>query len=243
MTPMSDFKPDSGRINDQAVEQLVPREESPIDIGAAVRPSGDGAQGLPDSAGTSPAVVQQAVGSGGDPKRVHTVPINADAGTSNRNGSRASTSAQTQSPSRQIAPPAAQAQVQPQVLPQVQPQVQPQPQPPAPPPPTRQLAAVAPAVPADIGDAAAAPPTVESGGYVVQLAAVRSEADAQTAFRQQQAKYPILNGRQPLIRRKDQGERGIFFAAQIGPFGAKSDADQLCDQLKSAGGSCFVQRN
>jgi cell division septation protein DedD len=84
---------------------------------------------------------------------------------------------------------------------------------------------------------------VESGGYVVQLTAQRSEAEAQTSFRNLQVKYPVLSGRQPLIRRKDQGDRGIFFAAQVGPFGAKSDADQLCEQLKSAGGSCFVQRN
>jgi cell division septation protein DedD len=78
---------------------------------------------------------------------------------------------------------------------------------------------------------------------VVQLSAVRSEADAQTAFRQLQAKYPVLSGRQPLIRRKDQGERGIFFAAQVGPFGVKSDAEQLCEQLKSQGGSCYILRN
>ena len=58
-----------------------------------------------------------------------------------------------------------------------------------------------------------------------------------------QVKYSVLNGRQPLIRRKDQGERGIFYAAQVGPFGVKSDADQLCETLKSAGGRCFVQKN
>ena len=58
-----------------------------------------------------------------------------------------------------------------------------------------------------------------------------------------QAKYSVLGGRQPLIRRKDQGERGIFYAAQVGPFGAKSDADRLCETLKSAGGTCFVQKN
>ena len=78
---------------------------------------------------------------------------------------------------------------------------------------------------------------------MVQVSAQRSEAEAQTAFRALQAKYAVLNGRQPLIRRKDQGERGIFFAAQVGPFGSKSDADQLCETLKAAGGPCFVQKN
>ena len=96
--------------------------------------------------------------------------------------------------------------------------------------------------PSDTTDTTAAAP-VESGGYVVQLGAMRSEAEAQTVFRQMQAKYPVLSGRQPLIRRKDQGERGIFFATQVGPFGAKSEADQLCGEVKAAGGSCFTQKN
>jgi hypothetical protein len=86
---------------------------------------------------------------------------------------------------------------------------------------------------------------IEAGGFgfVVQLSAQRSEPEAQAAFRTMQAKYSVLSGRQPLIRRKDQGERGIFYAAQVGPFGQKSDADQLCETLKSAGGTCFVQKN
>jgi SPOR domain len=84
---------------------------------------------------------------------------------------------------------------------------------------------------------------IDAGGFVVQLSAQRSEAEAHASFRTMQAKYSVLNGRQPLIRRKDQGERGIFYAAQVGPFGVKSDADQLCESLKSAGGRCFVQKN
>ncbi len=91
----------------------------------------------------------------------------------------------------------------------------------------------------------AATRAIEAGGFgfVVQLSAGRSEPEAQVAFRTMQAKYAVLTGRQPLIRRKDQGERGIFYAAQVGPFNAKSDADQLCESLKSAGGTCFVQKN
>ena len=85
---------------------------------------------------------------------------------------------------------------------------------------------------------------IEAGGFgfVVQLSAGRSEPEAQAAFRRMQAKYSVLSGRQPLIRRKDQGERGIFYAAQVGPFGVKSDADQLCETVKSEGGTCFVQK-
>ena len=88
----------------------------------------------------------------------------------------------------------------------------------------------------------AATAATEAGGFVVQLSAGRSEPEAQAAFRTMQAKYSVLSGRQPLIRRKDQGDRGIFYAAQVGPFGVKSDADELCETLKSAGGTCFVQK-
>jgi SPOR domain len=83
----------------------------------------------------------------------------------------------------------------------------------------------------------------EAIGFVVQLSAARSESEAQAAFRTMQAKYSVLSDRHLLVRRKDQGERGIFYAAQVGPFAVKSDADQLCESLKSAGGTCFVQKN
>jgi cell division septation protein DedD len=200
ITPMSDVRADNGRVGGRA-EQLVRRDEEPVDFG-----SGGASDAVPAAGATAP---------GGDAKRVHTVPISAGPGAS-------------PSP-RAVAAPAAV---------------------PAPPPAPRQAAA-APVQPASPRMAAVAPvpsetapATVESGGYVVQLVALRSETDAQTEFRRLQGKYSsVLSGRQPLIRRKDQGERGIFFVAQVGPFGAKSEADQLCEQLKSAGGQCFVQRN
>jgi cell division septation protein DedD len=161
---------------------------------------------------------------------VHTVPIRAEQGTA---------SSPDRPAPRAAAPQAvAQAQPGPQSPRQVA-AVQPPPQPASPPPQPRQAAVAALAPPPE--NPAAAP--VESGGYVVQLVAVRSEADAQSEFRRLQAKFSsVLSGRQPLIRRKDRGEQ-VFFAAQLGPFGAKSEADQLCGELKAAGGSCFVQRN
>jgi cell division septation protein DedD len=218
ITPMSDVRPESGRIGDRIGEQLVRRDEDPVNveasIGSGVSGSGDGARRganiVPAASSASPS----------DPKRVHTVPIRADQGTSMSD----------RAASRSVAPPAPPAPRQ---------VAAPPPQPPSP-PPQRQAAVAPPASPPP--DTAVAAP-VESGGYVVQLTAQRSEGEAQTAFRILQTKYPVLSGRQPLIRRKDQGDRGIFFAAQIGPFGAKGDADQFCEQVKSAGGPCFVQRN
>ena len=79
-----------------------------------------------------------------------------------------------------------------------------------------------------------------TGTWVVQLSAQRTEEEAQSAFRMAQAKYSVLVGYQLRIRRKDQGERGTFYAAQVGPL-ARDEANGLCNRIKSAGGNCFIQ--
>jgi cell division septation protein DedD len=101
------------------------------------------------------------------------------------------------------------------------------------------------AAPARSQTALAVPPPRPSGGnYVVQLSAQKTQEDAQASFRAMQAKYPsVLSGRQPIIRRKEQPGKGVYFGAQVGPFASREEATQLCEELKAAGGSCFVQRN
>jgi SPOR domain len=83
-----------------------------------------------------------------------------------------------------------------------------------------------------------------SGVYAVQVSAQRSEEEAQAAFRSLQGKFPgQLGNRQPLIKRVDLGEKGIFFRALVGPFTDSAQASEMCSSLKSAGGSCLVQKN
>ena len=83
-----------------------------------------------------------------------------------------------------------------------------------------------------------------SGGYVVQVASQRSEADAQASFRALQGKYPsVLGSRTALIKRADLGEKGVYYRAMVGTFGSPEEASQMCGSLKSAGGQCVVQRN
>lgn len=82
------------------------------------------------------------------------------------------------------------------------------------------------------------------GGYAVQITSQRSEADAQSAFRSLQAKYPSqLGGHQPLIRRADLGDKGVYYRAMVGPFASAEQAASLCSSLKAVGGNCIVQRN
>jgi hypothetical protein len=108
----------------------------------------------------------------------------------------------------------------------------------APPQSQPSVAAVEPALP----PAPTRTPRTSEGGWVVQLSAQKTEGEAQAAFRAAQAKYSVLGGHQPLIRKKDQGDRGVFYATQVGPF-PREEANQLCEKLKSAGGNCFIQRN
>ncbi|HEY9211754.1 MAG TPA: SPOR domain-containing protein, partial [Ancylobacter sp.] len=111
-------------------------------------------------------------------------------------------------------------------------------------PPTRMAAAPpATAAPAPVAAAPAAA-TAAAGGFFVQVASARSEADAQTAWRAAQSKYPgVLNGQTVAFRRADLGDRGIYYRAQVGPFGSREDANGLCQSLRAQGGDCMVQRN
>jgi hypothetical protein len=84
-------------------------------------------------------------------------------------------------------------------------------------------------------------PAAREGGTYVQVASQLSEADAQASFRSLQQKYPsVLGSYQATIRRADLGDKGVRYRAQIGPFGTIEEARQVCNNLKSAGGQCFV---
>jgi cell division septation protein DedD len=106
-------------------------------------------------------------------------------------------------------------------------------------------------VPAAPTRVASAPPAAETpttastaGRYTVQISSQRSENEAHASFRSLQAKFPSLLGdRQPIIRRADLGDRGIYFRAMVGGFASVEQATQFCGSLKSAGGQCVVQRN
>jgi len=96
----------------------------------------------------------------------------------------------------------------------------------------------------ETASAAPAAPVTTGGGYAVQVSSQRSEEEAQSSFRDLQAKYPdVLGGRTPIIRRADLGSKGIFFRAMVGPFTSADQATELCSNLKAAGGSCLVQKN
>jgi cell division septation protein DedD len=223
-------KPINERLGDGGSERMVRREEDPVELN---RPSGgvmpgtggpfDAVGGLPPAT-SAPATTGPA--SAMEPKRVRTVHIPAGEGVGLAERSVPAPARATASPSRSAAAQSAPAGagVPLAITPQATANAE---QPPA----------------RAASTSAAASRAGDSGGFVVQLSAAKSEADAQASFRAMQSKYAVLNGQHSLIRRKDQGERGVFYAAQVGPYGTKEEANQVCESLKSAGGSCFVQKN
>ena len=82
------------------------------------------------------------------------------------------------------------------------------------------------------------------GGYLVQVSSQKNEADAQASYRALQGKFPaVLGSRSPVIKRADLGDKGVYYRAMVGPFGSADEAAQFCNNLKTAGGQCVVQRN
>jgi cell division septation protein DedD len=103
-------------------------------------------------------------------------------------------------------------------------------------PPPAPAAAPAPTV------AIQAPPA--AGSYVVQVASQKTESDARSSWDSLQQRYAsVLGSQQASIRRVDLGDRGVFYRAQVGPFGSRTQASELCQSLRAAGGECVIQRN
>ena len=113
--------------------------------------------------------------------------------------------------------------------------------------PSRAAPAPAPAVAtrtASLPPAAASSANSGGPGSYVQVSSQRSEAEAQSAFRALQAKFPTqLSSRQPLVHKVDLGAKGTYYRAMVGPFTNANEAAELCSSLKAAGGQCLVQRN
>jgi len=103
--------------------------------------------------------------------------------------------------------------------------------------------------PASVGKPAAnkiasASPAASGGGYAVQVSSQRNENEVKSSFRALQAKYPkLLGGREPMVRRADLGAKGVYYRTMVGPFVSAEQANELCANLKAAGGNCIVQKN
>jgi hypothetical protein len=84
--------------------------------------------------------------------------------------------------------------------------------------------------------------TANAGGYVIQIASLPSEAEAQKTYNSLSSKFSgVIGGRGVDIRRAEIANKGTFFRVRI-PAGSREEANSLCTRYKSAGGSCLVTR-
>ncbi len=96
-----------------------------------------------------------------------------------------------------------------------------------------------PATPAAAAPAPAASSGGQSGPYV-QIAAQRSEAEAQASLRNAQSRYGSLwGGAQPYIQRADLGQKGIYYRVRV-PASSLQEASSICSSIKANGGDCMA---
>lgn len=87
-------------------------------------------------------------------------------------------------------------------------------------------------------------PAAETGGFVVQVASQKTEADATATFKRIQGRFSsVLGAMKPSIRKADLGDKGTFYRIRVGPMASRDAAIDLCVKLKAAGGSCVVAKN
>jgi hypothetical protein len=248
-------------------EQVVRREEKPVDLSKAAPPPRTVFPGAPvptspssRSASTTATNPPSAIG---EPRRVRTVPIRPEQG-----GDAAATPPAQQpmsvAPPRQAnaapadgpPPRAAAARPSSRAALRSTPPAMAAPAPAGnaplslspdagsnalPPPPEQETFSPPPRAAAPPTRVASAPASA-GGSYLVQVSSQKSEADAQSAYRGIQSKYPGVLGSHPhTVRRADLGAKGVYYRAMVGPFGSRDEAVQLCSSLKQAGGDCVVQ--
>ncbi len=81
---------------------------------------------------------------------------------------------------------------------------------------------------------------VAGGSYTLQLAASRSQGEAEALYKQVAKQNPALASKQPDIQKTDLGGLGTFYRLQIGPFPDKAESLKLCNALKRGGVDCFL---
>lgn len=101
--------------------------------------------------------------------------------------------------------------------------------------------AVAPAGPAGkvAGGGPVPAPRAGAAGVRIQVAAVRTAAEAQGVSAKLQAQYAReLGGRAPVVDQVSAGNFGSFFRVQVGPFAPTRETQELCEKLKTGGLDC-----
>ena len=92
--------------------------------------------------------------------------------------------------------------------------------------------------------AAAAPAAapVAGGAYVIQIASLPSQAEAEKSFANLSKKFSsVIGGKSSDIRAASVSGKGTFYRVRV-VAGTKDQAIALCERYRAAGGSCLVSR-
>ncbi|HKJ72503.1 MAG TPA: SPOR domain-containing protein, partial [Alphaproteobacteria bacterium] len=82
-----------------------------------------------------------------------------------------------------------------------------------------------------------------AGDYGIQIASVRDESGARSAWKNLVAAHPDLLGGLTLnIEKADLGEKGVFYRLQAGSLASLDDARSLCAKLKAQNVGCLPVR-
>lgn len=85
------------------------------------------------------------------------------------------------------------------------------------------------------------PPAATSGGYRVQLGAVKSKGHAtREAGRLSRIHKAVLGNLKIAVGRADLGERGVYYRLRVGPLPDRSAAQALCRKLSAFQQGCIV---
>lgn len=79
------------------------------------------------------------------------------------------------------------------------------------------------------------------GNVYIQLAAVKSEADAKAKWASLKSKYASLSSLSLKVQKADLGAKGTFYRVQAGPTSA-DNATSICAKIKAAKGDCIIAK-
>ncbi|URK87877.1 SPOR domain-containing protein [Rhizobium sp. RCAM05350] len=84
--------------------------------------------------------------------------------------------------------------------------------------------------------------SIAPGTYVIQIASLPSEAEAQKSYKTLSGKFgSVIGGKGVDIKKAEIAGKGTYYRVRI-PAGSREAANAMCAQYKSAGGSCLVTR-
>jgi hypothetical protein len=221
-------------------ERIASREEKPVDITQPAQ-AGLPNAGLP----STPSLASEGTGIvAGEPNEVHTIMIRPDGSSG---GAAMASPIPPEASAPQAAPPMASATAPAQPQP-VQARLQ------AAAPSNAPLSVnqdTAPAPAQSVRTASAGPAASQASApagrvtaYAVQIASQRSEADAKGVYQAIAKKYPrVLKDKNMFVYSVNLGAKGTYYRAMVGPYSVATEAGKVCSSLKSAGGSCIIQRN